>query len=72
VSYEYECGLDELIEELLSVKDSLLGMGDRVRAVRQAEGAATAAAAGIGVAVGGGAGEEWNEWADSFEDGQSD
>ncbi|PSC73064.1 Coiled-coil domain-containing 77 [Micractinium conductrix] len=28
---EYEIGLEEMLEELLSIKDGLLGMGDRVR-----------------------------------------
>lgn len=41
---EYECGLDELLEELLAIKGGLLGMGERVR--RQEE-----AAGGVGVST---------------------
>lgn len=37
-SYEFECGLDELIEELQSIKGSLLGMGERVRRAGEAVG----------------------------------
>ena len=33
--YEYECSLDDLVEELLGIKDSLLGMGERVRRQQQ-------------------------------------
>ena len=33
--YEYECSLDDLVEELLGIKDSLLGMGERVHRQRQ-------------------------------------
>ncbi|KAL4422700.1 hypothetical protein ABPG75_008897 [Micractinium tetrahymenae] len=37
-SFEFECGLDELLEELQSIKGSLLGMGDRVRRAGDAVG----------------------------------
>lgn len=37
-AFDYECGLDELVAELLTVKEALLGMGQRVREVALARG----------------------------------
>lgn len=62
-SQEFELGLDKLVEELLSVKDSLLGMGERVR--RQQGGAQPGPAQGVGGGGGGGsraASSQDSEW----------
>ncbi|EFN52358.1 hypothetical protein CHLNCDRAFT_138772 [Chlorella variabilis] len=39
-AFDYECSLDDLVAELLCVKDSLLGMGERVRGAAQPAAAA--------------------------------